>query len=200
MAAVGRGRSLKNLRIRGKSAAALTPRRRATATPGTCLPLVMGGGNEPGRWPEPGLPPLAWERILIGAMCLFRAGRNDSGEENVPLDLTRGNAGRRGRRRGHPSGEEPGARGREQGPAPHGTRGGAGGRARAPPAGPREPSRGQSPRTHPPSRCPLSSLRALLRATGCCGEQRAGLGGVADPLGSLDPRGSVVLLSRSLSS
>lgn len=46
------------------------------------------------------MPPLACQRILIGAVCLFRAGRNDSGEENVPLDLTRGNAGRRGRRRG----------------------------------------------------------------------------------------------------
>ena len=105
MAAIGRGRSLKNLRIRGKSAAALTPRRPATATPGTCLPRALGGWSEPGRWSEPGLPPLAWERILIGAMCLFRAGRNDSGEENVPLDLTRGNAGRR---RGRPTGEEPG--------------------------------------------------------------------------------------------
>jgi len=105
MAAIGRGRSLKNLRIRGKSAAALTPRRPATATPGTCLPRALGGWSEPGRWSEPGLPPLAWERILIGAMCLFRAGRNDSGEENVPLDLTRGNAGRR---RGLPTGEEPG--------------------------------------------------------------------------------------------
>lgn len=40
-------------------------------------------------------------------MCLFRTGRNDSGEENVPLDLTRGNAGRR---RG---GAGPGARGPE---------------------------------------------------------------------------------------
>lgn len=105
MAAIGRGRSLKNLRIRGKSAAALTPRRPATATPGTCLPRALGGWSEPGRWSEPGLPPLAWERILIGAMCLFRAGRNDSGEENVPLDLTRGNAGRW---RGRPTGEEPG--------------------------------------------------------------------------------------------
>ena len=79
--------------------------RPATATPGTCLPRALGGWSEPGRWSEPGLPPLAWERILIGAMCLFRAGRNDSGEENVPLDLTRGNAGRR---RGRPTGEEPG--------------------------------------------------------------------------------------------
>ncbi|XP_069348329.1 rapamycin-insensitive companion of mTOR-like [Eulemur rufifrons] len=89
MAAIGRGRSLKNLRIRGKPAAALTPHRPASATPSTCLPLALGGGSEPGRWPEPGQPQLACERILIGAVCLFRAGRNDSGEENVPLDLTR---------------------------------------------------------------------------------------------------------------
>lgn len=185
MAGIGRGRSLKNLRIRGKSAAAFTPHRPAPATPGTCLPLALDRRGESGRWPEPGLPPLAWERILIGAVCLFRAGRNDSGEENVPLDLTRGNAGRRGRRRRCSTGEESGARGRGQGRARHGTRGGAGSRARAPPAGPREPSPGQSRRTHPPSRCPLSSPRALLRASGCCGCR----GGPSGTRRSLRPTG-----------
>lgn len=115
------------------------------------------------------MPALACERILIGAVCLFRTGRNDSGEENVPLDLTRGNAGRRGRRRGRAAGEELGAGDRGQGRAPHGTGGGAGGRARAPPAGSREPSPGQPPGTHPPSRCPLPWPRAFLRASGCGG-------------------------------
>ncbi|XP_042638332.1 rapamycin-insensitive companion of mTOR-like [Orycteropus afer afer] len=76
MAAIGRGRSLKNLRIRGKPSAVLIPNRPGPDTPATCLPLSLG--------------------------------RNDSGEENVPLDLTRGNAGRRGRRRERAAGEEPG--------------------------------------------------------------------------------------------
>lgn len=62
-----------------------------------------------------------------------------------------------------------GAGARGQGRAPHGTRGGAGGWARAPPAGPQERSRGPPPGTHPPSRCPLSSPCALLPASGCGG-------------------------------
>lgn len=200
MAAIGRGRSLKNLRIQGKSAAALTPGRPATATPGTCLPRALGGWSEPGRWSEPGLPPLAWERIVTGAMCLlFRAGRNDSGEENVPLDLTRGNARRW---RGRPTGEEPGLGGRGQGPAPHP------GPARAetePRAEPRLPARGSSPglssRTIPPSsaRFPLPkpfSGPLCLRCLGAPSRTRRS----RRPSGFSRPRGSVVVLSRSWSS
>lgn len=198
MAAIGRGRSLKNLRIRGKPAAALTPHRPAPATPGTCLPLALGGGSEPGRWLELGLPPLACERILIGAVCLFRAGRNDSGEENVPLDLTRGNAGRRGRRRGRSRGGA-GAGGRGQG------------RARSGPAGvreaepePRLPARGSQARGRLLGPIPLPGARfprrepfsGPLGAAGA-GKQRAGLGGPGDPLAPPDPRGCVFLLSRS---
>lgn len=78
----------------------------------------------------------------MGFVCLFGAGRNDSGEENVPLDLTRGNAGRpvrgegallgrswtRGRRT---RGREPGKPRQGRAP-PRGTGGGVRGTAREP--------------------------------------------------------------------
>lgn len=84
-------------------------------------------------------------------MCLFRAGRNDSGEENVPLDLTRGNAGCRGPRRGRAAGEESGLGAADRG----GPRTG--------PAGVREPEPGAaspdpSPFPVPASLSPSSSL------------------------------------------
>lgn len=149
MAAIGRGRSLKNLRIRGKPAEP-SPPTPAAGIPGPCLPLALGCGSTLGRGPEPGLPPLACQRILIGAVCLFRAGRNDSGEENVPLDLTRGNAGGAGPGEGAVLG-----RSWVWGP-------GAGADRARDRRGCGSPGPGPPPRTHPPSRwCLLRSPRAL---------------------------------------
>lgn len=104
------------------------------------------------------------------------------------MDLTRGNAGRRGPGRGCGAGVEP--------------RLGAGGRGgpRTGPAGCGNPARGPPPRTHPPSRCcPLPSPRELLRALGAVGpgEPRAGPRTAGHAPGSVGPRGGVLLLSRS---
>lgn len=117
MAAIGRGRSLKNLRIRGKPACrprsphpVFAVRRGARLCPGT-------GVGEANR--ASGAAGLRW--FLTGVVCLFRTGRNDSGEENVPLDLTRGNAGHRGRRApglGRAGTRPAGQRGAEPAPIP----------------------------------------------------------------------------------
>lgn len=87
---------------------------------------------------------------------MFRAGRNDSGEENVPLDLTRGNAGGAGPGAGAGRG---GARAAGRGP---------GRAARAGPAGCGSPARGRLPDPSPFPGCPLPSPRALLRGLGRC--------------------------------
>lgn len=91
-----------------------------------------------------------------------------------------------------------------------GPRAGGRGGPRAGPAGvreaepePRLPARGSRARGRLPSPIPLPGARfrrpeplsGLLGAAGA-GKHRAGLRGAGDPQGSLDPRGSVVLLSR----
>lgn len=170
MAAIGRGRSLKNLRIRGKPACRpRSPHPGPAARRGARLCSGPGVG-EASR--ASGAAGLRW--FLTGVVCLFRTGRNDSGEENVPLDLTRGNAGRRGRR-------GDGGRSAGAGRARHATRGTPRGRARRPSPCP-EPV---SPRLSP------SGPRAAAGAR----ERGADLGAARDPELPGRPRECVCPLS-----
>lgn len=179
MAAIGRGRSLKNLRIRGKPAGALTPAAPRPALPAPASPGPWAAGAPWGA-AGAGAPPPACPRVLTGAVCLFRAGRNDSGEENVPLDLTRGNAGGAGPGAGAVLGRSwPGGGG--PGRTAHGTGGAAGARARG---------RLPGPIPLPGGVCSARPERSPGLGCGVCrgaGEPCAGLGAAGHPPGSRVP-------------